>query len=113
MPKIVLVETVSTFRHIYAVELEDDQPADYAVEDVMYFTTGGETEFDEVAQEHVGENILSHRVVTEEEYLELFDQHNPYAAPIWTVDEKKRYIYKAKENKEVDFGPDVGKEVVE
>jgi hypothetical protein len=93
MSKIVLVETVSMFRHIYAVELEDNQPADYAVEDVMYFTTGGETEFDEVAQEHVGENILSHRVVSEEEYLKMFDEMNPYFIE-WSDEQKKKFIFK-------------------
>ena len=35
MSKIVLVETISTFRHVYAVELNDDEPAEYALDDVV------------------------------------------------------------------------------
>ena len=37
MSKIVLVETVSTFRHVYAVCLPDDEPADYALDDVVVY----------------------------------------------------------------------------
>ena len=37
MSKIVLVETVSTFRHVYAVSLPDNEPADYALDDVVVY----------------------------------------------------------------------------
>ena len=42
MSKIVLVETVSTFRHVYAVELNDNDPAEYALDDVVMAGTGAE-----------------------------------------------------------------------
>ena len=35
MSKLVLVETVSTFRHAYVVRLPDHEPAEYAVDDVI------------------------------------------------------------------------------
>ena len=113
MSKIVLVETISTFRHVYAVELNDNDPAEYALDDVVMAGTGAE-EFglEDFAQKHIAEDIFSHRVVSEEEYLRVFDEMNGYLSS-WTPEQKKKYIYKAKENKEADVGPDVGKEVVE
>lgn len=112
MSKIVLVETISMFRHVYAIELNDDEPNDYAVDDVVYATTGGDSKLEEFAQEHVSENIFSHRVISEEEYIRMFDELNDYAAP-WTPEQKKKFIYKKENHRAVDFGPDVGKEVVE
>lgn len=93
MPKIVLVETVSTFRHIYAVELIDDVPAEYALDDVVNHACGGESKLEEFAQQHVAEDIFSHRVVSEEEYLKMFDEMNPYFIE-WSDDQKKKFIYK-------------------
>lgn len=92
MTKIVLVETVSMFRHIYAVELNDDEPVEYALDDVVC-NLFRSTELEEVGQTHVSEDVFSHRVVTEEEYLEIFDDINDYAAQ-WTPEQKKKYIYK-------------------
>ena len=79
MSKIVLVETVSTFRHVYAVELNDNDPAEYALDDVVMAGTGAE-EFglEDFAQKHIAEDIFSHRVVSEEEYLRVFDEMNGY-----------------------------------
>lgn len=95
MSKIVLVETISTFRHVYAVELKDDEPNDYAVEDViMEMHPNGELE--DFAQQHIGESIFSHRAVTEEEYIQLFDEMNDYLKE-WTPEQKKKFIYKRNE----------------
>ncbi len=93
MPKIVLVETVSTFRHIYAVELIDDVPDEYALDDVVNLACGGESKLEEFAQQHVAEDIFSHRVVSEEEYLKMFDEMNPYFIE-WSDEQKKKFIYK-------------------
>lgn len=93
MPKIVLVETVSTFRHIYAVELIDDVPDEYALDDVVNLACGGESTLEEFAQQHVAEDIFSHRVVSEEEYLKIFDEMNPYFIE-WSDEQKKKFIYK-------------------
>lgn len=97
MSKIVLVETVSTFRHVYAIELEDNEPSEYALDDFVSETypTG---ELEDFAQEHISEDIFSHRVVTEDEYINLFDEMNGYLAS-WNKDQKKKFIFKRK-NKE-------------
>lgn len=89
MSKIVLVETVSMFKHIYAVEVGDNDPAEYALDTVTMQEKG----LDEFAQKHIGEDIFSHRVVTEEEYIKVFDEMNHYLKE-WSPEEKKKFIYK-------------------
>jgi hypothetical protein len=101
MSKIILVETVSTFRHVYAVELEDHEPAEYALDEVVVSCTGGKTKLEEFSQQHIAEDIFSHRVISEEEYIRIFDEMNDYIKD-WTIDEKKKYIYKSEKIKEVE-----------
>ena len=108
MSKIVLVETVSTFRHVYAVRVDDQDPAEYALDDVAL--NMGEDTISEVSQNHIAEDIFSHRVVTEEEYLEFFDRENEYLKH-WPKEKKMEFIYYKYaecENKE----PNVGKEIL-
>ncbi|NDB60803.1 hypothetical protein EB001_20520 [bacterium] len=95
MPKIVLVETVSTFRHMYAVEVKDEDPIEYALDEVVAAATGGITELEEFAQKHIAEDTFSHREITEDEYLKIFDNENGYLKE-WTAEQKKRFIYKPK-----------------
>ena len=109
MPKIVLVETISMFRHVYAVELNDDEPNEYALDDVVSEMYNCD-KLEDFAQQHIDENIFSHREITEEEYLKIFDEMNGYNA-VWSPELKKKFIYK-RQSKEVDFGTDVGKEVI-
>jgi hypothetical protein len=111
MTKIVLVETISMFRHVYAVELNDDEPNEYALDDVVDCLNDS-TKLEEFAQEHIDESIFSHRQITEEEYIRMFDEINDYLKE-WSAEKKKEFIYKRENHREVDFGPDVGKEVVE
>ena len=92
MSKIVLVETVSTFRHVYAVRLPDNEPNDFALEDVLMSFSDSDTKLEEVSQNHIGEDIYSHRVITEDEYLELFDRENSYLSD-WEPERKKAFIY--------------------
>jgi hypothetical protein len=92
MTKIILVETVSMFRHVYAVELNDDEPNEYALDDVTCDMYNSE-KLEDFAQQHISENILSHRVITEEEYIQLFDEMNDYLKD-WSMDQKKKLIYK-------------------
>lgn len=99
MSKIVLVETVSTFRHVYAVRLPDDEPVDWAIEDVLYNIDSADSKISEVSQNHVAENIFDHRVVTEEEYLELFDRDNHYLSN-WPKEKKLEFIYDSLKNRE-------------
>jgi hypothetical protein len=75
----VLVETISTFRERYMVEVPvgvdryGKDKADWALDTV---TMGEAKEF---SQEHLGETIVSHRVVTKEEALAMCDKENEYA----------------------------------
>jgi len=73
----VLVEAVSLFRLQYMVEVPvgtDDYGNDktkWALDTVTC------EEAKEFYQEHIGENIVSHRVVTQDEALEMFRKDNP------------------------------------
>ena len=95
MSKIVLVETISSFRHLYAIELPDNAPNEYALDDVVMNVSSDEPEFEEFGQQHIDEIILSHRVIDEKEYLRLFDEVSSYLSE-WTDEEKKRFIFKRK-----------------
>ena len=118
MSKIVLVETVSTFRHVYAVRLPDEEPNEYAVDDVVWNTDLIDSPLSEVTQKHISEDIFSHRVITEDEYLELFDRENDYLKE-WPREKKLEFIFDSATqapniihgNQEVDFGKPVGKEI--
>lgn len=79
--KRVLVETVSTFRCRYVVELREDEPAEYALDTVVM------NEAEEFSQKYLDEIIISHRVVSVEELLQLCDEDNDYASA-WTEDQK-------------------------
>lgn len=94
MSKLVLVETVSTFRHSYVVRLPDNEPNDYAIDDVIDSITGGpyQDKLEELTQHHIAEDIYGHRVISESEYLEIFDRDNAYLSG-WTDEEKKRFIF--------------------
>ena len=97
MPKIVLIETISTFRHLFAVEVKDDEPIEHALDDITSYITGGEVEgLEDFSQNHVGEDISSYREVSEEEYIKIFDKENDYLKD-WTAEQKKQYIYKGEE----------------
>ena len=104
MSKIVLVETVSTFRHVYAVRLPDYEPTDYALDDVVVYM--GEDKMPEVSQHHISEDIFSYRVVTEDEYLELFDRENAYLSG-WPKEKKLEFIYDSLKNREEQITKEV------
>jgi bifunctional DNA-binding transcriptional regulator/antitoxin component of YhaV-PrlF toxin-antitoxin module len=67
----VLVECVSTFRERYMVEVPKGKEL-WALDTVTL------EEAKEFSQEHLGEQIVSHRVVTKEEALALCDEDNEY-----------------------------------
>lgn len=68
----VLVETVSMFRHRYVVEVPDQTKVGWALDSV---TMENAKEF---SQEHVAENIISHRVIKEKKALALCRKDNSY-----------------------------------
>ena len=82
--EFVLVETVSTFRHQYVVEVPLGK-AEWALDTVVM------GEADEFSQGHVDENIFSYRTVTRQEVLDLCDKQNDYAAS-WS-DAKKIDVF--------------------
>ena len=88
----VLVETISTFRERYMVEVPvgTDQygkdKADWALDTVTL------EEAKEFSQEHLGETIVSHRVVTKEEALALCDKDNDYAR-VWNDELKVKTFF--------------------
>jgi hypothetical protein len=83
----VLVEAISTFRQRYMVEVPtgtDDYGKDkseWALDTVTM------NEAQEFSQEHIGEQIISHRIVTKDEALTLCDKDNGYCSA-WSEEHK-------------------------
>ena len=67
--EFVLVETVQTFRHRYVVEVPRGQ-SEWALDTVTM------EEAREFSQQHLGETIVSHRVIAGDEVVRLCDQDN-------------------------------------
>jgi hypothetical protein len=70
--QLVLVECISMFRQRYVVEVPAGK-SEWALDTVVM------QEAKEFSQEHIGENIVSHRVMSEEEVLALCSIDNDYA----------------------------------
>ncbi len=68
----VLVECVGTFHHRYMVETPKHK-------DLWALDTVVMNQAKEFSQQHIGEQIITHRVVTEAEALQLCNQDNSYA----------------------------------
>jgi hypothetical protein len=81
----VLVEAVSTFRQRYMVEVPKGN-AEWAMDTVAM------AEAKEFSQEHLGEQIVSHRLVTEAEALVMCDTDNAYTAN-WADDMKQQAFF--------------------
>ena len=90
----VLVETVSQFRERYMVEVPIGK-ALWALDTVTM------NEAKEFSQEHLGETIVSHRVVSVEEALVLCDKDNAYCSA-WS-DDKKMDAFFTKEGENVEL----------
>jgi len=88
----VLVEAVSMFRQRYMVEVPvgvdryGKDKADWALDTVTL------EEAKEFSQEHLGETIMSHRVVTKEEALALCDKDNDYSK-VWNDELKMKNFF--------------------
>lgn len=81
----VMVETVSMFRMRYMVEVPKGKK-EYALDTVVC------NEAKEFSQEHLGETIVSHRVVTKKEALKICDEDNNYCSS-WTDDKKESAFF--------------------
>jgi hypothetical protein len=85
--ELVLVETVSIFRIRYAVQVPKGK-SDWALDTVTM------EEALELSQEHVSENITSHRIISEEEYLRIFNEDNDYLRKISDEDKRNKFVTK-------------------
>ena len=88
----VLVECVSTFRNRYMVEVPigtDDYNNDKTLWALDTVTVQAAKEF---SQEYLGEQIVSHRVVTYDEALALSDKDNDYTVS-WDNDTKVKTFF--------------------
>lgn len=91
----VLVETVSMFRNRYMVEVpvgKDQYGHDKAEWALDTVTCNDAKEF---SQEYLGENIISHRVVTKKEALAMCDVDNSYCKS-WDKDHKINTFFTSK-----------------
>ena len=82
--EFVLVECVSTFRMRYMVEVPAGK-AEWALDTVTM------NEAVEFSQEHIGEQIISHRDVPKEDVITICDIDNEYTKS-WD-DEKKMEVF--------------------
>jgi hypothetical protein len=89
MKKLVLVDCISQHRIRYVVEIEND--IDHALDEVIM----NQDNIKEFSQMHLGEVIVSHREISKEEYLTIFDQDNNYLRS-WTEEQKLQFINKIK-----------------
>lgn len=87
--KLVLVETLSQFRIRYAIMVEDD--INHALDTVVCQDEG----LAELSQEYLGELPISHREITMDEYMKIFNEDNDYLNS-WSDDKKKEFIYEVK-----------------
>ena len=81
----VLVECVSTFRERYVVEVPKGK-SKWALDTVTM------EEANEFSQEHLGEQIVSSRVVTKEEAIRICDEDNDYTKA-WTDEAKEKAFF--------------------
>jgi bifunctional ADP-heptose synthase (sugar kinase/adenylyltransferase) len=90
--QLVLVECVSMFRMRYLVEVPigtdnyGHDKKDWALDTVSM------EEAKEFSQQHIGETIVSSRVISKEEALTLCDQDNDYAKS-WPEEQKIRQFF--------------------
>ena len=91
--ELVLVECVSTFRMRYVVEVPKGK-TEWSLDTVTM------NEADEFSQEHLGEQIVSHRVVSEDEVIALCDVDNHYCST-WPREKKlETFVTEWKEENE-------------
>lgn len=91
--KLVLVETLTMFKHYYAVRVDENDSEEKAVD----FVLNRGYNINEMTQMYLGEMDTGTRVIDEEEYLKLFDKCNSYLSS-WTDENKKQFIYDEDKN---------------
>ncbi|CAB4162012.1 hypothetical protein UFOVP787_9 [uncultured Caudovirales phage] len=89
MKKIIMVDCISQFRTRYCVEVEDTSV--HALDEVVM--RENDAEFHEFSQLHLGQTIVSHREISKDEYLRMFNEDNGYLNS-WPDEEKLKFINK-------------------
>ena len=91
MKKYVLVETMASYRMRYVVELNADDPNEWACDDVVMDKAG------EIGQKFLGENISDFREVAPEEirYLAIQDSK---AYKTWTAEDMIKILVRGEGN---------------
>lgn len=92
----VMVECISTFRERYVVEVPKGK-AEYALDTVTM------NEAKEFSQEHLGETIVSHRVVSKDEALNICDVDNAYTKS-WETEHKIKNFFTTMEDQKEAYG---------
>lgn len=92
----VMVECISTFRERYMVEVPKGK-AEYALDTVTM------NEAKEFSQEHLGETIVSHRVVSKDEALNICDVDNAYTKS-WETEHKIKNFFTTMEDQKEAYG---------
>lgn len=87
--ELVLVDTVLTYRMRYCIEVPKGK-SEWALDTVAC------EEAKEFSQKCLGETIVSHRVVTEEEALEVCREDNDYTSS-WTDDQHLKSFFTLKD----------------
>ena len=83
--ELVLVDCISTYRMRYLVEVPAGK-TEWALDTVVC------EEAHEFSQLHIGEQIMSHRVVTDAEAMKICDEDNSYCAG-WADELKQKNFY--------------------
>lgn len=83
--ELVMVECVSTFRMRYMVEVPIGK-SDWSLDTVTM------EEAKDFSQKHLGEQIVSHRIVSQEEAIQLCDEDNEYCSD-WSTDKKQEIFF--------------------
>jgi len=86
--KLVMLEALSQYRMRYVFEVEDD--IDHALDE--YVMQESEADLKEFSQLHLAPTvIMSHREITKEEYLKIFNEDNEYLTK-WDDEKKMTFI---------------------
>lgn len=101
MDEYVLVDAISTFRVRYIVsksELQSFSPDVVLSQDKMIEWAEDSVtceDLDELSQRHLGEQIISSRIISQDEAMKIFDQDNEYLED-WSDKQKLDFIQNRK-----------------
>jgi hypothetical protein len=95
MKKLVMIETISQHRVRFVVQVEDI--LEHALDELVY--REHDHDFREFSQMHLGNVVVSHREISEQEYIKTFNEDNDYLSE-WPDEQKKQFINVVEYNEE-------------